>query len=167
MTDDKLRGCTKCKQMLPRTKFQQNRALEGGLCLHCKECCKNTQYRYRTTEEYRRWRTEYYGRPDVQERVRKQSAERYRRNRKRRSQQHTARRHSVKGQAKDQLQTEVRAGRVQKPGSCELCGRDVRLDGHHFDYGLPLEVLWLCKKCHARIHGGMATYARATGRKVA
>ena len=167
MSDDKLRGCTKCRRRLPLTEFTQNRALEDDLCLHCKTCSKNTQYRYRTTEEYRQWRIAYYDRPEVKERTRRQSAERYRRNREHRLQQHAARRRSIKGRAKEQLQIGVRAGQIQKPRFCEVCGRDVQLDGHHFDYSLPLEVLWLCRRCHARVHGGMATYNRAAGRKVA
>lgn len=37
----------------------------------------------------------------------------------------------------------------------ECCGREdfvnSPLEKHHFDYSKPLEVVWLCKKCHTFI----------------
>lgn len=45
--------------------------------------------------------------------------------------------------------TAVRNGTLIKPTACERCGTTgVRLDGSHDDYSKPLEVEWLCRKCH-------------------
>lgn len=38
-----------------------------------------------------------------------------------------------------------------KPKPCEVCG-EPKVDGHHEDYLKPLEVTWLCRKCHRRRH---------------
>ena len=46
----------------------------------------------------------------------------------------------------------VRSKRVLKPTLCEACGLPERLDGHHYDYTKPLEVVWLCKPCHGQVH---------------
>ena len=35
--------------------------------------------------------------------------------------------------------------------SCEVCFAE-GAEGHHEDYGKPLEVVWLCKKHHAERH---------------
>jgi len=53
----------------------------------------------------------------------------------------------------------VRSGRIIKPLECSRCGsiphrRD--LHGHHEDYAKPLEVEWICVKCHGLEHYGEA-----------
>lgn len=45
----------------------------------------------------------------------------------------------------------IKAGRLKRQ-SCEKCGSAVRVHGHHDDYYKPLEVRWLCSKCHAKLH---------------
>lgn len=44
----------------------------------------------------------------------------------------------------------VRAGKVTR-GSCTVCG-EPNAQGHHEDYSLPLEVVWLYAKHHREIH---------------
>jgi hypothetical protein len=46
----------------------------------------------------------------------------------------------------------VQWGRIIKPTICETCKTTACLDGHHPDYSKPLDVVWLCKPCHATIH---------------
>ena len=36
---------------------------------------------------------------------------------------------------------------------CEACGATEGIAAHHDDYSKPLEVRWLCNRCH-RIHHG-------------
>lgn len=47
----------------------------------------------------------------------------------------------------------VRDGRLIKPDACSRCSRaGIRLEGHHDDYSKPIEVVWLCVRCHRRHH---------------
>lgn len=46
----------------------------------------------------------------------------------------------------------VKLGLIKKPEKCEKCLEIYpNLDGHHNDYDKPLEVLWICRKCHRKI----------------
>jgi len=50
-------------------------------------------------------------------------------------------------------------GRIQRQSSCQKCGssgtfRDGRtsIQAHHCDYNKPLDVMWLCQRCHHEWH---------------
>ena len=46
----------------------------------------------------------------------------------------------------------VRDRRVEKPRECAQCNSGGIIDGHHFDYAKPIEVIWLCRQCHKDLH---------------
>lgn len=50
----------------------------------------------------------------------------------------------------------LRKGKLIKPTNCQRCSQVMRLEGHHHDYSKPLEVEWLCRKCHRERDGRIA-----------
>ncbi|SCY88253.1 hypothetical protein [Paracoccus tibetensis] len=50
------------------------------------------------------------------------------------------------------VQRSLVSGVLQK-GACEVCGSD-KVDGHHDRYDEPLNVRWLCRRHHVRLHQG-------------
>ena len=51
------------------------------------------------------------------------------------------------------LHRALRRMEIKKSDECELCGNtEVHLSGHHKDYGKPLNVIWLCDRCHGLVH---------------
>ena len=70
----------------------------------------------------------------------------------------------AKGKAHDALEYAIIKGDIKRPEKCSVCGlnpplaKDGRsqIQGHHYDYSKPLDVIWVCKKCHHEIHRKMA-----------
>ena len=57
----------------------------------------------------------------------------------------------------------LRDGILVRPMRCQECrvkayraldGRP-RIHGHHTDYSNPLDVVWLCTRCHRKVHADM------------
>lgn len=49
----------------------------------------------------------------------------------------------------------ISAGKLIRRGKCERCDSTSNIEGHHADYSKPLEVIWLCSKCHKLEHKKM------------
>jgi hypothetical protein len=60
---------------------------------------------------------------------------------------------SRKDKARARIRDAVRHKKITKPNHCEMCGKSIDdlslLDGHHEDHTKPLQIKWLCRKCHA------------------
>ncbi|WP_299079039.1 hypothetical protein [uncultured Paraglaciecola sp.] len=62
-------------------------------------------------------------------------------------------RNAIKKGASTIVNNSIRDGRIIKSNNCESCGiSNVHIQGHHDDYAKPLEVRWLCPKCHTAWH---------------
>jgi len=48
--------------------------------------------------------------------------------------------------------TAIRNGTIKKKINCEICNCKKELVGHHCDYSKPLDVLWICRRCHYKWH---------------
>lgn len=53
--------------------------------------------------------------------------------------------------ARSYLNQYVRRGKITK-GPCAECGNP-EVEAHHADYSKPLDVTWLCRNCHLKLHG--------------
>ena len=62
---------------------------------------------------------------------------------------------SAKRKAHYAVGNAIRDGKLVKPTACEECGSSVpsrRLHAHHADYSKPLDVEFLCSRCHGIRH---------------
>lgn len=59
---------------------------------------------------------------------------------------------SLEDKARYLLTVAVKEGIVIKPSECSKCGETYGIEGHHTDYNKPLDVVWLCHKCHKHTH---------------
>ena len=142
-----------------QTEKDENEFYKGNKS-HCKVCIKE---RARLN---RKSKLEYYreydrNRPNKRERAKKVS-EYKNRLRKENPEKfdsvfHKARKnyrknHHDKCLAHSKLQYALDTGKVIRPNKCSMCGIECIPQGHHNDYTKPLDVIWLCAKCHSRIH---------------
>jgi predicted DNA-binding protein YlxM (UPF0122 family) len=62
--------------------------------------------------------------------------------------------------AQNKMEKAIARGRVKRPEACEMCGNKPpkkkngasQVEAHHPDYNKPLEVMWLCQRCHHKWH---------------
>lgn len=60
-------------------------------------------------------------------------------------------RDKVNAQAK--LNYYIQKGDITRPMECSMCERaSDKIEAHHSDYSKPLDVMWLCEKCHKKVH---------------
>jgi len=57
----------------------------------------------------------------------------------------------AKARARSILRKAVRSGAIEKE-PCKECGSK-NSEAHHTDYAYPLDVDWLCRRCHMEEHG--------------
>lgn len=51
--------------------------------------------------------------------------------------------------ARSLVKIAVDSGILRRPTTCAACANSKQIQAHHTDYNNPLEVVWLCKKCHS------------------
>lgn len=59
-------------------------------------------------------------------------------------------RNKEKIQAHTKVRSALLSGKIIKT-PCVICG-NIKSEGHHFDYSMPLDIVWLCKKHHKETH---------------
>lgn len=130
-----MKACFKCGAAKPFTDFYKHSGMADGHLGKCKECAKSDVKLYRKENDSVR---EY-----DRKRGNRQTSENTRRYREENPRKYAA--HSAVGYA-------VKSGKLFKLDRCEECMSDLQVEGHHDDYSKPLEVRWLCSRCHSIWH---------------
>jgi len=134
-----MKKCRNCAEEKPVEEFYRHpRMLDGHLNI-CRDCVRRRVRKHRQENDHVR---EY-------DRERSKKAERKEQRRKRGklyNKEHRERRyaHGVVAQA-------LKSGTIEK-GPCHFCGTTEAVEGHHNDYSKPLDVVWLCRRCHRKLH---------------
>lgn len=163
--------CSGCGETKDLVEYHRARAKRDGRRSKCKACTKASTHSYHAANRERlNARSREYRKAHLKEyaahmrRYREQDPQRFRDTQKRsrernseRVRQMTARRDPVKIRAKASVRQAVRHGILVPLPRCGWCGHDFsvsRREAHHHDYTKPLDVEWLCARCHRRHHNG-------------
>lgn len=122
--------------------FYKHPEMADGRLGKCKACTKKDvqEYYRRTFPERQKYERIRFTNPD-----RRKKLSEYRRVSRQRSPQKYAARAAVANA--------IRAGTLTRC-PCEVCGDPVA-QAHHEDYARPLEVRWLCRTHHHKVHGNL------------
>ncbi len=154
--DSIMKRCGQCGVEKPETEFYR-RAKAPWFRRECKRCTLENQKLYQTThkqqkavigrayrlahKQERRLRQTAYGQKHS-DRLLERLQERRRSN-------------PARYRAYSTVGNHIRSGQLIRPSECSQCGKTERVVAHHVDYERPLDVTWLCRTCHARVHGLM------------
>lgn len=115
-------------------------------------CTCGTCTKCRTRERVRRWQR------DNPQKVRERTIRYRRRHRARYLKNDREYQARVKEQqpekvhARQAVYRAIQRGQLERPATCQACGKKCKPQAHHEDYGKPLEVRWFCPTCHAAQH---------------
>ena len=131
--------CTKCKKTKKTLEFGKHKSDKNGLSSWCKKCHALWSQKRRQTEKGKR----DHERGNEKYRNSKKGKEASTRGNKKHNLLHPNRK-----KARQIAANAIRSGRLIKE-PCP-CGK-TKVQGHHEDYSKPLDVEWLCTKCHGKL----------------
>lgn len=133
MTKYLFRVCNLCGDQKPAEAFY------AGVMSRCKECHKARMKEIRLTD------------PRVQARERLRAKRPERKAAARRISLRWRQEHPEAYKAQTKVGNALRDGKIKKK-PCFMCGAEKHVHAHHRDYSKPLDITWLCAKCHHRLH---------------
>jgi len=135
--------CSTCKQFSPRANFYTDKKSPSGLKSECRKChgitCMATCNRELKRDRDRDWMksSSYAKREEVKAR---------RRNLRR------GKGKSLEERVRILTNRAVELDLLERPEKCSLCCETGDVDAHHWDYSKPLDVFWVCPRCHGIMH---------------
>lgn len=160
------RNCTVCKAEKPYSEFYRSKKGKNGYNAQCKICWakKNREWERKNPEltraKHKRWQDKN------PERVRSNQRKYYERNKekilskmresRKKNDYAITKKYRQKNRHKidchNFVALAVKLGYINRPTKCDRCEVHCKPHGHHDDYDKPLEVVWLCRKCHGKEH---------------
>jgi len=166
-----MKCCYICKQEKPLADFGKDKSRKNGLSAECKDCgcIRAKEYYARNREERRAKMKERYNKnlENCQEKARAyyrseagresnlRAVKKYYKNHRDKCRAQKKKRdveNPEKYRAHNAIYYAIVTGKMKRSVFCESCGLPAKTEGHHTNYDKPLEVIWLCRKCHRKAH---------------
>lgn len=149
-----MKVCRGCGQEKPLTEFYKHSNMADGHLNKCIECVKArvSKHRVDNLEKVREYDKQRSSLPHRVEARKKYQQTEEGKIAKKRAMQSYRKRHPLKYAAHVVTRNHIRDGKLVPADSCSVCKSTESIEGHHDDYTKPLEVRWLCAKCHKEWH---------------
>jgi hypothetical protein len=133
------KSCMKCGETKPLAEFYPHKAMADGHLNKCKACAKADVAAHRSAN-LEKVRAYDRSRSNLPHRValRKEVTTRWREE------------HPDRWAAQVAVGNAIAQGKLHKE-PCLVCDNP-EVEGHHYDYSKPLEVMWLCVEHHRQLH---------------
>lgn len=151
--------CYKCNQEYDTSNFYKNKKGKDGLESWCKSCCIERVHKYRENNidkillhDRERGRTEKRKEANKKRllELKEINPEEYKKKEYLRTLKDRQKHH--RNNIYLQVKRAINNGTIIKQELCEICKTNKAGHAHHEDYNKPLQVVWLCTKCHGIIH---------------
>lgn len=141
--------------------FYKNWMAKDKLRDQCKECCKESSRisQEKKKDYYKEQRKKYYEKnrerilADARERPK---SKKYKSKVRENGKKYRAK-YPEKARARSVVSYAIRMGRLVKQ-PCSICGSASNVEAHHMDYSKPLDVAWLCREHHRKLHSAINMY---------
>jgi ribosomal protein S27AE len=138
-----MKVCKGCERSFPLTGFYAHPETKDGRLNFCKECVKQRMRNQRADGDH------------VLKLQRQRQRYTYDRERMKRYRPRAA------GRAHARVAYAIKKGTLVRPSECEQCGSsEYGIEAAHSDYTRPLDIRWLCRRCHRRWDGQESKVAR-------
>jgi len=151
--------CTRCQQYKPLSDFYNNKAMKDGKSNYCKVCQNEATKKWRQNNPGRAREIERKNKRAERERKGKEHFREYDRqwyaknaDKKKEYVAECRKNEKKKIKARNKLNKAVQSGKIIRPDVCPVCGEETKVDGHHYDYDKPYDVIWACRSCHMKEH---------------
>lgn len=132
-----MKHCRWCSQDKPLREFYRHPEMADGHLNKCKECVRRYAVERRLTSDRPR---------EIDRRRFYEGGKReYNRQRSKAHPQPT-----FTHRARSAVAYAIKTGRLCRPDVCEWCSEMTFCEAAHRDYSKPLDVTWLCRRCHRR-----------------
>ena len=135
--------CGKCKRHRSKVFFSKKKDSKDRLQPICKDCEKEVNHEYylankeKVMRQVKMWSEK--NPQKVRAAWRKYSSTRYDKQ-------------PEKIRPRQAIHAIIWQGKLIRPTVCSTCNTETFIEAHHPDYGKPLEVIWLCRSCHRKLH---------------
>jgi ribosomal protein S27AE len=146
--------CRQCNVEKELSGFYAHPRMPDGYLNKCKECVKTRvkKHRVENIEKILAYDRKRNMRPDRVAARKKYIQTDVGKAAKKRAMDSYAKRYPMAYAARVIFGNAVRDKRVERKTICSICESTIKVEGHHDDYTKPLEVRWLCEKCHKTWH---------------
>ncbi len=147
-----MKFCPRCKDKKELSEFSKSQREKDGLQQWCKKCCQTYRRSNKGKEAHQR-SSRKYQQTDAGKEASRKAHQKHRQTDKgkktdRKASQKRRLLYPEKVKANSMVRCAIAAGTLTRPSHCESCLKKRFVEGHHEDYSKPLDVDWLCNKCH-------------------